>query len=333
MSSEAGTSTSTPDPPLTSVPILLPLLRAPPSAKHAAYPPLENLVPSGQVHPSRIVYRQEKLGIDWVATNHVFPGAYPRSHPASTSPPCQEYLHSEPAPLPRDGAQDEERRRRTRDLAEWQRRLRVHGNIANYYPPESEGGAGELARELAAKAFPQLWATAQRIVPISDRQSDPPNDSRPSYTLVLSHANGFHKETWEAMLPRLIDLLVNEVLIDEIWTLDTMGSGESGALNRTSLGETVSWFDGVRDLQQFLEHFVPPRKHSLSASAGPGWPPTVLPRRSGQGAKTRKFIGIGHSYSGSCFSMLAGTRPELLDGVVLVDPVIYHPDNCKCQFK
>lgn len=232
---------------------------------------------------------------------------------------------------------NEERRRRTIDLSEFRRRKHVHANVSEFYPASDEHEALEVATELAAKAFPQLWATAQRIVPIKEGEAQfglsaatSLKDSQTSYTLVLSHANGFHKETWHTMLQKLLDELVGRLLINEVWSLDTMGSGESGALNRTSLGETISWFDGARDLRQFLEHYVPspPKKRYLPTSIGPGWPPAVLPRRSQEGMPQRKFIGVGHSYSASCFSMLAGTQPDLLDVVVLIDPPMQHPDNC-----
>ncbi|CAO1613371.1 unnamed protein product [Parajaminaea phylloscopi] len=333
-----GAQSQAPD--LTTLPILLPLLRAPDTALHALRPPLHEL-PGNQLHSSRIVHTQKRKGktsVHWVATNHTYPAAYPRSHPASTCPPCQPYPYAEPAPLPRaeHDAKSEEKRRRQVDLAEWKRRRDDSGGVSSFYPPASEEEACARAEELAAKAFPQLWATAQRIVPVVSDEPDEPtatavSDESPSYTLVLSHANGMHKETWHEMLRTLLDKIAQDgsIVIDEVWSLDVIGAGESGSLNRSTMGETLSWFDGARDLRQFLEHYLPPLRHGSAfvQSVGPGWPSSTLPRVSGRGTRRRKLIGVGHSFSGTCFSMLAASQPDLLDAVVLIDPVIYHPDN------
>ncbi|PWN22394.1 hypothetical protein BCV69DRAFT_281394 [Microstroma glucosiphilum] len=344
-------------------PVLLPLLHAPSSAPHATAPPLHRL-PGGNVGPSRILLREEAgqtsaastsstSGVTWVSTNHIFPAAYPRSHPACTTPPCPcpSPSTSHPLPLPTQPelVKEEERRRRKGDLTEWERRKKTY-TYRELEPPESEEEAERVAKELTAKAFPQLWGTIQRIVPVCDAVEEYEQDGEEEnvVTLFFAHANGFHKETWAETIKTILGALPSQegkrFRVEEIWTLDTMGSGESGPLNRGSLGELASWFDGGRDIIQFIDRYLPasvntngrPRGCARPAAFGPEWLPTILKPsaetfgRSSSGLsphmKKRRIIAVGHSYSGGALSFVMGGRPEMFEGIILVDPVLVHSE-------
>lgn len=250
---------------------------------------------------------------------------------------------------------EEEQRRRRGDLAEWERRKKAYSH-RELEPPESEEEAERIATDLAAKAFPQLWGTIQRIVPVfdsidEDSSTEAGEEEEEVFTLFFAHANGFHKETWAETIKIILGALSSQdgkrIKIEEIWTLDTMGSGESGPLNRGSLGELASWFDGGRDIIQFIERYLPasvstsgkPRGCARPAAFGPEWLPTILKpsaetlgSSSSGGAsqnqrRRRRIIAVGHSYSGGALSFVMGARPEMFEGIILVDPVSVHHET------
>jgi hypothetical protein len=250
---------------------------------------------------------------------------------------------------------EEEQRRRRGDLAEWERRKKAYDH-RGLEPPESEEEAERIATELAARAFPQLWGTIQRIVPVCDSIDDYSSteageEEDEALTLFFAHANGFHKETWAETIRTVLGALSPQdgkrIKIEEIWTLDTMGSGESGPLNRGSLGELASWFDGGRDIIQFIERYLPasvstggkPRGCARPAAFGPEWLTTILKPSAetlgqpssglaAQGKKRRRrIIAVGHSYSGGALSFVMGARPEMFEGIILVDPVLVHHET------
>lgn len=328
---KADAESITPD--LLHAPILLPCLPAPDSAPQAHEPPLHRL-PGGKVSPPHIVYQQttpQGEVMEWISTTHVFPAAYPRSHPYSTTPPSARYDFAEPQPLPTGVSAEEikaeEGKRRQRDIAEWDRRAQTHF-MPDFYPPRSQQEADQIARDEAAKSSPQLWSVVQRIVPVrkGSQQGEASSSSHtaPSqgYTLLLAHANGFHKETFEPFIGPLLETLASSqsgIVIDEIWSVDTMGSGESGTLNRDHLGETFSWPDGVRDIRRLLFEYLPAQK-----TGNP--PPTCLSKTSQPSRPNRRFIAVGHSYSGAALAMLSGAEPELFEAVILVDPILFYAD-------
>ena len=209
-SSSSSSSSSSPIPNTSEAPILLPLVPCPSSAPNSHSPPL-HLLPNGTVASTRIVFTSRTRNTEWISTNHVFPSACPRSHPNSPAPPAEP---QPPQPEPSIGPAVKEAggSRHEADLQEWERRrTNPELTIQSHFPPNSQQEAQQRANEYAAKAYPQLWSTVQRIVPVrkSNKENLGQNDphEQESYTLLLAHANGFHKETWEPMLPHLIESL------------------------------------------------------------------------------------------------------------------------------
>lgn len=282
---------------------LLPLLQ--PKKKGKA--PLDRL-PQGAAAASskRIAFTtQDDSGrsIDWTASTHVFPSAYPRSHYASTAPPssCPPEVDVNRAKQDRTA----ERESRKVDLELWSEMSQTY-SVESFYPPSSEEEAQRLAENLLDGRQPQLWSCIERLVP-----SKPVNDG---ITLFLAHANGFHKEVravhalydpksqltssnsqiYEPVTQDLINNLTKQgkgsPQISEVWSIDTFNSGDSAALNRGNLGQATSWFDHPRDMLQFLDFYLP----ELYADDLP----TLLEAHSkGTTRNSRCMVGIAHSFS------------------------------------
>lgn len=171
-----------PDTPL----ILLPLL---PNEKKGQ-PPL-HLLPGGQVSPDRIVFTSGNSDAlhktSWVASTHVFPSAYPRSHYTSTSPPGAPQPSTDP--LRAKASREQEKQLRQRDFEFFEDQVSL-SSVESFYPPQSNEEAARIAQTLSSSSQPQFWSSIQRIIP--KREHDNPKGK--GITLLLSHANGFHKE-------------------------------------------------------------------------------------------------------------------------------------------
>ncbi|KDN37417.1 hypothetical protein K437DRAFT_240691 [Tilletiaria anomala UBC 951] len=367
---------------------LLPLLQADPSAPHARSPPLHNL-PGGRLSECRIAFRTTRKSqataehIDWISTTHTFPAAYPRSHDFSTTPLSAAIRIPKPIPSSALASPEAERAydaaKRAEDAKFWKENIRIIDDMQTYYPPKTQKEALKIAEERAGRKDPQLWNVIQRIVPVRhDRGGGLANGKsrREPVTLLLAHATGFHKEIYEPFLKYLGQLIsdksfdVNgEVEIEEIWSIDTMISGESAILNGDSLGEAVSWADAARDLVQFTTNYIPPLSPSSAssrsnatcneASARLMWPPTVLARTyhpaesqmgdatvispslgsspatsahaSRPNARRRRIIGLGHSYAGAAMALASNAYPDIFERVILVDPILISPDFLSVQ--
>ncbi|KAH9996292.1 Alpha/beta hydrolase family-domain-containing protein [Russula vinacea] len=145
-------------------------------------------------------------------------------------------------------------------------------------------------------------------------------------TLLMLHANGMHKETFEPTIRHLLQAADKDTRyrIDEVWTLDAVQHGDAGLINASDLGVYVfTWSDQARDILNFILHFLP-------ETVSPSELPTHLPRvplqlssaRQKRGYTNRELVVIGHSFSGCAAILAAHTAPAPFSGLVLVDPVI-----------
>ncbi|KAK6335612.1 hypothetical protein TWF696_002379 [Orbilia brochopaga] len=133
--------------------------------------------------------------------------------------------------------------------------------------------------------------------PVSNPQPKPGD-----LTLIVSHANGFHKEMYEPFLEHLVVKYEEQgAKIRGIFIADMFCQGESGILNEKKLGGEVSWFDHTRDLLSLIQHF----------------PNDIV----------RPIAGIGHSMGGAQLFRLSLMHPTLLSCVIGVDPVIMPPQS------
>ncbi|KAJ9094902.1 hypothetical protein QFC19_007758 [Naganishia cerealis] len=79
------------------------------------------------------------------------------------------------------------------------------------------------------------------------------SEKEPGITLVVCHANGFHKEMWEETLRAFLAYNKaggTQIKIDEIWALDFANQGESFRLNGGRIGPVASWADCVNTEDQ-----------------------------------------------------------------------------------
>ncbi|EWC48360.1 hypothetical protein DRE_02129 [Drechslerella stenobrocha 248] len=138
----------------------------------------------------------------------------------------------------------------------------------------------------------RLQLVVNRYTPVSNPHPQPGD-----LTILLAHANGFHKELYEPFCEYLAQEYEKRGgRLRGIWIADMHCQGESGVLNETKLGGEVSWFDHTRDLLSVIQHF----------------PNDIV----------RPIAGIGHSMGGAQLFRLSQIHPTLLSCVIGVDPVI-----------
>ncbi|RDX51291.1 alpha/beta-hydrolase [Lentinus brumalis] len=132
--------------------------------------------------------------------------------------------------------------------------------------------------------------------------------SKDTYILILAHALGHHKETWEPVISQLFAL---EREISEVWTVDNPDHGESAALN-------------THVSSSFL------RSGRVSCRTYGGAVLALM--RSGllrHSSTLAKVVLIGHS-AGATGVVLSTSYPTTEDvkvsSIILVEPWMVHPD-------
>lgn len=201
---------------LDQAPNLLPLLKADPKVLNAKEPPL-HLYPrdySPGIETRRIITtikssssssKREEIETNWISTTHLFPAAYPRSHPNSTSPPSksgQNGKFSSETKVIND--KEEAKKQRGKDLKDFADIWKQEENsLDSLYPIKVQDGGSDKEEALKKQAeklkelnCPQLWSCVERIVPIESQNVEGQIDRNDGegVTLVFAHANGFHKE-------------------------------------------------------------------------------------------------------------------------------------------
>ncbi|CAD6927689.1 unnamed protein product [Tilletia caries] len=328
---------------------LLPLLRPFPEAIAAIAPPQAELAYLEAHRQPRIAFRSN--GVDWVVTTHVLPAAYPRMHDLATSPPSKPLF-------PLGAGMDVKPNATTDEVREAQWALIEECTRDNppptYYPPRTKLDAEIDAEKRRASRQPQLWTVVERIVPMRTVQEQRAIDraGQVGLTVVAAHANGMHKETYEPFFRALTEQLKAKVedatpRIDEIWSIDTIDSGDGGLLNGRILGRCGHWLDQPRDILNFLQYHLPQATASIAeqgkstssakkqsgiqagaasqpdAGLRPTWPTRILPRlNKGEGLRGRRVVLMGHSYSGNAVAMISALEPKLMERTICIDPVI-----------
>ncbi|KAJ2781697.1 hypothetical protein H4R18_002702 [Coemansia javaensis] len=136
----------------------------------------------------------------------------------------------------------------------------------------------------------------QRIVANIYRPRTPAQSGQP-LTLLLAHANGFHKELWEPTLERLFAHADDRWAIAEAIALDGYNHGDSAALNREFIiGETSSsWFLCARDILTVLRQLQSPHP----------------------------IVGIGHSWGATSLLLAELISPQTFAALIATDPILY----------
>ncbi|GAW09363.1 Alpha/beta hydrolase family-domain-containing protein [Lentinula edodes] len=165
----------------------------------------------------------------------------------------------------------------------------------------------------------RLWLCLNRYV---KKDLDKVPRKTKGLTLIFAHALGTNKETWEPLIMRLVKSPAGRD-IEEIWTWESVDTGDSALLNLGKLNQLSDWYDGARDMIHFLLHYMPSRIMSDEL-------PVHLPRvsaaefedRGHQGFSERQIIGIGHSYGGNVCARACFSYPQCFSALVMVDPGI-----------
>lgn len=225
----------------------------------------------------------------YTVTTHLIPAAFPRVTPFVPL-----------LPVPEHESRDERSARVERYTSEFLA-------LRTQYAPDTPESQPTV-----------LWTALNRYV-----RTD--TGSGTGLTLLLLHANGLHKETFEPTLRHLLETADNDkrYQIDEIWALDAVQHGDSGLVNAENLGSLFIWSDHARDILNFILHFLP-------EEATPPALPTHLLRVPAEASKARKRFGfasrklvvVGHSLGGCAAALAAYSVPAPFSGLILIDPVI-----------
>ncbi|KAJ2807425.1 hypothetical protein H4R21_000483 [Coemansia helicoidea] len=150
------------------------------------------------------------------------------------------------------------------------------------------------------KVFSGARAGQKIVANVYRPRMRPHADGARRVTLLLTHANGFHKELWEPTLQRLFAHRSGRWTIEEAIALDGYNHGDSAVANRASIaGETyVPWFLTARDILAVLSEL-------------------------GGGRGKRAVVGIGHSWGASSLLLAELLSPLSFAGIIATDPILY----------
>ncbi|KAJ1916591.1 hypothetical protein H4219_003710 [Mycoemilia scoparia] len=132
------------------------------------------------------------------------------------------------------------------------------------------------------------------------------NAARNNLTLLITHANGFHKELWEPILRRLFErqasVEANSIdhnvgwWIEKAIAIDAQNHGDSALLNKGHLNKDVFyWTEHAKDIQAILGQI------HIGES---------------------KLVGVGHSFGGSSLLLTEIERPGSFYAIAAIDPTI-----------
>ncbi|KAF8892936.1 Alpha/Beta hydrolase protein [Infundibulicybe gibba] len=234
--------------------------------------------------PHPPTHRQAACDAPYTLTTHIFPAAYLRT--------------TREVPVPQIPPQSLEKSERRKQLAKLGQDLTsTRGSIfTDGYPKV-------------------LWNCANRYAgkSVSGR----------GVTLFFAHANGFPKEIWEPVIRRLFSSSAG-VLIDEVWTWESVQHGDAAVINADHLSGIFDWTDNARDILNFFIYYLP-SDLSVQPTHLKRIPPQESEHRKLSGFKGRTLVAVGHSYGGCTSSLAALMYPILFSSLVLIDPVIVKP--------
>ncbi|MBW0533050.1 hypothetical protein O181_072765, partial [Austropuccinia psidii MF-1] len=259
---------------------------------------LENLAFAND-KPFEDIFQHQSLTC-WNRSNHIFPAAFPRTWSGSTSNP------------------------------------QLSASLSNLSDPKDiafELHAQNLSAQLVIDPLnakqPQLFISVARYY----RKPQFITPLHHPLTLLLTHANGLHKETWEPTLAHLLSSSAGQNIL-EVWSFDVVNHGQSATINRSHLGTVFDWSDNARDILHFILSYLPHHQSAQSVlpkvlprlnQFNPSFllldncpPSVILPHKF----RNRRLGLVGHSLGGCTAALAATSLPELFSIVILVDPVI-----------
>ncbi|GAO49439.1 alpha/beta-hydrolase [Saitoella complicata NRRL Y-17804] len=153
------------------------------------------------------------------------------------------------------------------------------------------------------RAWPRCTAHPSDVLRLALNQYTPVENTTPrkgDATIIMNHANGFHKELYEPFLEVLVDRLREAgVGVRGIWAADVVSQGESGVINEGKLGDEFCWTDHARDIL----HLIQTHELTPAHTSGP-------------------LLGLGHSMGGNQIFHSAIMHPRLFTAIVGIDPII-----------
>ncbi|KAJ9100661.1 hypothetical protein QFC21_003706 [Naganishia friedmannii] len=235
--------------------------------------------------------RQPLLG--YTLTRHTFPGAYPRTAPGFVA--YENKFNETDDPLGNVYSSDKKERLKLIDQAV--------GKVRAVYVQAGARTAHDIKNSKIDE--PVVRLAVNRFVR-NDLSASSSDDT--GVTLVVCHANGFHKEMWEETIRAFLAYNnsksgSSQIKVDEIWALDFANQGESFRLNGGRIGPLASWADC---------HCLPDVGVSI---------PEALAYSKRNTTKKRRFIGVGHSIGGNTITQAAHAVPGLFESLFLVDPM------------
>ncbi|CEH18634.1 hypothetical protein CBOM_05357 [Ceraceosorus bombacis] len=263
-----------------------------------------------------------------VVTNHYFPGSTSRrsrlgdgSLPLSLSQLQSSWPPAEPARL-RDAPATP---------AEVERRPSRYTAFTAAKVSDTLSGPSVCPPLIAVSRFvPNRTAIGSS----SDRAS---TSSGQRITLLLTHGAGFHKELFEPMIERVVELLgaggPHPIELEEAWCIDMPGHGDSRAVDGSEPWP-IDGKDYMRDVLTFVALYLP----SLRKEANEHMP-TLLksdvdaikllsnvhnaPQDAPLALSTRpNLVGVGHSIGGETMVGLAMHAPRLFSSIAVIEPII-----------
>ncbi|KAG1737532.1 uncharacterized protein EDB91DRAFT_1055105 [Suillus paluster] len=232
--------------------------------------------------------RHELFNDNYIVSTHLVPAVCPRLTPDIPLPVGPKFSMN-------DLEQRQDIQRMAVEITERQESF-VHGRLG-----------GEGSEKL-------LWNCVNRYA----RRGQ---DGRKGLTLLLTHAIGFPKETWETTLRYLLSS-PSASLIDEVWSWEAVQHGDAALVNEANLSGIYDWLDNARDIAHFLLHYLP---EDASSKALPTHlhllPENISEYRKTEGFSSRSLVAVGHSFGGNSLILAAVNFPVLFSSMILVDPV------------
>lgn len=139
--------------------------------------------------------------------------------------------------------------------------------------------------------------------PDSKQRSSYTLASEPKLNLVFVHGAGMSKEGWDDMIERFYDNTPHP--LGKVISLDVANHGESYRQNEGKLGWAYPWSDGGRDIAKLI-------RDEIDIGSGP-------------------TIVISHSMGSTQSIYAAFFAPAEIDAVVVVDPVLYIPEEIRTE--
>ncbi|KAJ2823530.1 hypothetical protein IWW50_003737 [Coemansia erecta] len=122
-------------------------------------------------------------------------------------------------------------------------------------------------------------------------------------TLLLAHANGFHKELWEPTLARLFANMDDRPwIVDQAIALDGYNHGDSARMNRDSISDEHEspWFLNARDILAVIKQL-----------------------NGGNAVGSQSVVGIGHSWGAASLLLAEIIEPSTFSALIATDPVLF----------